>query len=116
LDLAFAAGFAAFIFVCGVLALLLCAGLVGVIARNDGTAPGSTATWSRALYLLGFIAVQNRRQDLAERHLRKAMLLDPRDPGPWRELGRLYRTIHANQSLADLAAQHQTLLETPLPE
>lgn len=71
---------------------------------------------TRALYLLGFIAARGRQTDVAQRHLHKAIMLDPRDPAAWRELARLYRSIHANQSLAELEAQHQALLSTPLPE
>ena len=71
---------------------------------------------TRALYLLGFIAARGRQTDVAQRYLHKAIMLDPRDPAPWRELSRLYRSTHANQSLAELEAQHQALLSTPLPE
>jgi predicted Zn-dependent protease len=71
---------------------------------------------TRALVLLGVIAAQARQTDAAQRYLRKAMLLDPRAPEPWRELAHLYRATHARQSLADLEAQHQALLAAPLPE
>lgn len=71
---------------------------------------------TRALYLLGFLAARGRQTDDAQKYLRKALLLDPRNPDPWRELARLYRATHASQRLADLEAQHQALLSSPLPQ
>jgi predicted Zn-dependent protease len=71
---------------------------------------------TRALYLLGFMAARAGRTDVAEKHLRKAILLGPRDPNPWRELARIYRVTHANSRLSDLEAQHEALLSAPLTE
>lgn len=71
---------------------------------------------TRAHNLLATIAIRQRRDTVAEKHLRRAILLDPGDPNSWRALARLYRAIGATGRLADLEAQHQALLSTPLPE
>jgi tetratricopeptide (TPR) repeat protein len=71
---------------------------------------------TRAHYLLGFIAAQARRDAVAEKHLRRAIRLDPNDSAAWQELARLYRASRANQQLDDLRAEHQALLSSPLPE
>ncbi len=70
----------------------------------------------RAHYLLGSIAASQRRDTVAEKHLRRAILLDPGNPDSWRALGRLYRAISAAGRLAELEAQHEALLSSPLPE
>jgi predicted Zn-dependent protease len=74
--------------------------------------PGTT----RALVLLASIAADQRHDAVAEKHLRRAIQLDPADPGPWRMLADLYRSTRASQRLAELESQHQALLSTPLPK
>jgi predicted Zn-dependent protease len=71
---------------------------------------------TRAHYLLGFIAVETRHDAAAEKHLRRAILLDPGESGAWQELARFYKATRANQRLSELRAEHQALLSSPLPE
>jgi predicted Zn-dependent protease len=71
---------------------------------------------TRAHYILGFIAARARRGDAAEKHLRRAIMLDPGDPGAWRELARFYRSTHASMRLTELKGEHRALFSTPLPE
>lgn len=77
------------------------------LAKYEGT--------TRALALLALLAADQRRDTVAEQHLRRAIHLDPADPGPWRMLADLYRATHARQRLAELESQHQALFSTPLP-
>jgi len=74
--------------------------------------PGAT----RALILLAAAAANDRRDTVAEKHLRRAVVLDPTDPVPWGMLARLYRATHASQRLSELESQHQALFSTPLPK
>jgi tetratricopeptide (TPR) repeat protein len=71
---------------------------------------------ARAHYLMGMVAANSGKQAAAEVILQKAITIDPTDEGPWLLLARIYRSRHAKQQLADLAARHQTLLSTPLPK
>jgi tetratricopeptide (TPR) repeat protein len=71
---------------------------------------------SRAHYLLGFISTGMRKDAAAEKHLKRAIQLDPTFPGAWSELARLYRAAGSRDRLAQLRTQHQTLLSRPLPE
>ena len=71
---------------------------------------------TRAHVLLAVIAMGARRGAVAEQHLRQAILLDPTDPTGWRLLARHYRNTRASKRLADLAAEHQAWLSSPLPE
>jgi len=73
--------------------------------------PGAT----RALALLALMAADARQDALAEKHLRRAIQLDPADPGPWRMLADLYRSTRARQRLTELDRQHQALFSKPLP-
>jgi tetratricopeptide (TPR) repeat protein len=70
---------------------------------------------TRAHYLLGVAAARARRATEAEQHFRKAIALDPHEPGAWRELARHYKATGANSQLSQLAAMHQALLSQPLP-
>ena len=74
--------------------------------------PGAT----RPLILLAAAAANERRDAVAEKHLKRAVLLDPTDPVPWQMLARLYRATHATLRLTELEGQHQALFSTPLPE
>jgi Flp pilus assembly protein TadD len=69
-----------------------------------------------AHYLLGSVAARTRNEAVAVKHLRRAILLDPRDPNPWRELARFFRATGSSQRLSELRAEHQALLSEPLPE
>ena len=71
---------------------------------------------TRAHYFLALIAVQGRREVIAEQHLRQAILLDPTDPTCWRMLAQFYRSTGATRRLAQLANEHEQLLASPLPE
>jgi len=71
---------------------------------------------TRAHYFLALIAVQGRREAVAEQHLRQAILLDPTDPTGWRALAQFYRSTGATRRLSQLANEHQQLLASPLPE
>ena len=71
---------------------------------------------TRAHYFLALIAVQSRREVIAEQHLRQAILLDPTDPTCWRMLAQFYRSTGATRRLAQLANEHEQLLASPLPE
>jgi hypothetical protein len=71
---------------------------------------------TRAHYLLGLVAANGGRGDLAEQHLHQAIRLDPADPTAWKALVSVYRSFGATKRLAQLAAEHQALLSTPLPE
>ena len=74
--------------------------------------PGAT----RALALLALMAAKDRRDAVAEKHLRRAIQLDPADPGPWCMLADLYRSTRARQRLSELESQHQALFSKPLPK
>ncbi len=69
----------------------------------------------RALVLLGAIAASAGRDTVAEKYLQKAILVEPGEPGPWRMLGQLYRSTHAQSRLAELESRHQAIFQTPLP-
>jgi tetratricopeptide (TPR) repeat protein len=71
---------------------------------------------TRAHYLLGLVAARAGRDTVAEQHLHQAIRLDPADPIAWKALADLYRATGARQRLSQLAAEHQALLSTPLPE
>jgi hypothetical protein len=71
---------------------------------------------TRPLILLAAAAASERRDTVAEKHLKRAVLLDPTDPVPWQMLARLYRATHATLRLTELEGQHQALFSTPLPE
>jgi Flp pilus assembly protein TadD len=71
---------------------------------------------ARAHYLLGIVAEHAGREEVAEKELRRAILLDPAEPSAWTELGHLYRVTRASGRLDELRAQHQALLSSPLPE
>ena len=71
---------------------------------------------TRAHYLLGLVAANSGRGDIAELHLHQAIRLDPGEPTAWKALAAVYRTYGAKKRLAELAAEHQALLSTPLPE
>lgn len=71
---------------------------------------------ARAHFLMGVMAIGGRREAVAEKHLRQAILLDPTEPGGWRELVRLYRTTRAKARLAELSAKYTALFSKPLPE
>jgi hypothetical protein len=71
---------------------------------------------TRAHYLLALIAIRARRDTVAEKHFRQAVLLDPVDPANWRALAQFYRATGASKRLADLEKEHQALLSSPLPE
>jgi predicted Zn-dependent protease len=88
-------------------------------AAAEPRCEAALAKWdevTRAHTLLGQIAAQSGRATAAEGHLRRAIQLDPTEKNAWQELAQLYRATHATQSLADLRAQHQALLSSPLPE
>jgi tetratricopeptide (TPR) repeat protein len=71
---------------------------------------------TRPLILLAAAATNDRRDAVAEKHLKRAVLLDPTDPVPWQMLARLYRATHATLRLTELSGRHQALFSTPLPE
>ena len=69
----------------------------------------------RALVLLGAIASNAGRGTVAEKYLQRAIRVEPAEPGPWRMLGQLYRSTHAQSSLSELESRQQALFSTPLP-
>ncbi len=71
---------------------------------------------TRALALLALMAANDHHDTVAEKHLRRAIHLDPADPGPWRMLADLYRSTRASTRLAELESQHQALFSKPLPK
>ena len=71
---------------------------------------------TRALALLALMAANDRHDTVAEKHLRRAIHLDPADDGPWRMLAELYRSTRASTRLAELESQHQALFSKPLPK
>jgi predicted Zn-dependent protease len=71
---------------------------------------------ARAHFLLGVMAIGDRRESAAEKHLRQAILLDPKEPSGWRELVRLYRMTRAKTRIAELSAKYNALFSRPLPE
>ena len=71
---------------------------------------------TRAHYLLGLVAANAGRGDIAEMHLRQAIRIDPAEPTAWTALATVFRTFGSKKRLAQLAAEHQALLSTPLPE
>jgi hypothetical protein len=89
---------------------------VAVAAKHCEAALAKFKGATRAHYFLALIAVRARREQVAEQHLRQAILLDPTDPTCWRALARFYRETRASKRLADLANEHQALLSSPLPE
>ena len=71
---------------------------------------------ARAHFLLGVMAINDRRESAAEKHLRQAILLDPAEPAGWRELLRLYRNTRAKARIAELSAKYNALFSKPIPE
>jgi predicted Zn-dependent protease len=70
----------------------------------------------RANLLLGVAAANSGHAADAEKALRRAILLDPSDPDPWRTLAGIYRSMRARSKLDQLAREHQALLSSPLPD
>ena len=56
-----------------------------------------------------------QRDTLSEAYLRRAILVDPAEPGPWRMLAKLYRATRADQRLTQLETRHQVMFAAPLP-
>ena len=67
-----------------------------------------------ALLASARLAVHARRNDEAERRLRRAMLLDPTDETAWSALARLYLDLGSTTQHAQLAREHQAMFATPL--
>ena len=82
----------------------LCA---SALAKDPGAVPAHLAS--------GRLAVHARRAGEAEKHFRRAMLLDLEDETAWRELGRLYRAQGSSIEYEQLGREHQALLAKPLP-
>ena len=85
-------------------------------SKRCGAAVAKCKESGRAYYLMGMVAANGGKHNVAEQSLQKAITLDPSDEGPWLLLARIYRHTRSKQQLADLAARHQTLLSTPLPK
>jgi tetratricopeptide (TPR) repeat protein len=85
-------------------------------AKHCETALTKAKEASRAYFLLGLIATRAHRDNVAEAHLRHAILLDPETPEAWRALAKLYRGMGAQARLAELDDKHRVLFSTPLPE
>src|SRR5256885_15665493 len=70
---------------------------------------------ARAHFLLGLANIDTNKRDEAVRHLRQAIELDPEDEGAWKTLADSFRKTKHAKELAELEAEHQKKLATPLP-
>jgi hypothetical protein len=96
--------------------LALRAGRVAEARRRCEAALAKFDQATYALILGGVIAARARRDADAEKQLRRAIALDPEEPGAWRALANVYRSNGSRTLLDQLESQHRALFSSPLPK